>query len=110
MNLYFKDNKVILASADAGVIVENDECVFVEEYDNAFEYILEDGVAIKGAEKPIEVVTDAMIADTVRRKTNSEARKYLASTDWLIVRFTETGAEIPAEVKIKRAEARNSVE
>jgi len=40
---------------------------------------------------------------------NAEARAYLASTDWYIVRKQETGKDVPAEVLTKREEARLSV-
>lgn len=36
----------------------------------------------------------------------SEARAYLASTDWYVVRRSETGEPIPQEVMDKRAAAR----
>ena len=39
-------------------------------------------------------------------KEKQEAQAYLISTDWYIVRFADTGVEIPQEVKDKRAEAR----
>jgi len=37
----------------------------------------------------------------------AEALAYLASTDWYVVRFAETGAPIPGEVTEKRAAARD---
>ena len=39
-------------------------------------------------------------------KALSEAESYLVSTDWYIVRFTETGVEVPVDVSFKRAESR----
>ena len=39
-------------------------------------------------------------------KLKSEARQYLASTDWYITRFAETGVVVPEDVTAKRAEAR----
>lgn len=36
----------------------------------------------------------------------SEIETYLKETDWYIVRFAETGVEIPLEVKEKRVSAR----
>ena len=39
-------------------------------------------------------------------QANAEAKEYLQSTDWYVSRFTETGKEIPEEVKTKRDEAR----
>lgn len=44
-----------------------------------------------------------------QEEANREARIYLAETDWYITRNAETGAEIPTEVLIKRAEARAAV-
>lgn len=37
---------------------------------------------------------------------NQEALAYLASTDWYVVRYYETGVIIPDDTKLKRAEAR----
>ena len=44
--------------------------------------------------------------EQLQAQANVEAKEYLASTDWYVTRFTETGKEIPEEVKIKREEAR----
>ena len=40
---------------------------------------------------------------------NAEARAYLDSTDWYVIRQQETGQEIPAEILTKRQEARDSI-
>lgn len=40
---------------------------------------------------------------------NVEARKYLADTDWLIVRELESGIQCPQEIKLARAAARARV-
>jgi hypothetical protein len=40
---------------------------------------------------------------------NAEAIAYLASTDWLVARFSETGIAIPAAIKLLRQEARDSI-
>lgn len=37
------------------------------------------------------------------------ARLLLASTDWMIIRKSETGVEVPQEVLNKRAEARQII-
>ena len=42
----------------------------------------------------------------LQEQANAEAKEYLQSTDWYVSRFTETGKEIPEEVKTKRDEAR----
>lgn len=36
--------------------------------------------------------------------------KFLNDTDWYVSRFTETGVEIPEDVKEKRAEARKEID
>ena len=42
-----------------------------------------------------------------REPTEAErAKAYLDSTDWYIVRFSETGVPVPEEISTKRAEAR----
>lgn len=45
----------------------------------------------------------------VLKARSAEAQKYLDSTDWYIVRFMDSGVEVPQEVKDKRAEARLNV-
>lgn len=44
-----------------------------------------------------------------REKARAEARAYLASTDWLVVRQAETGMPVPDEVAEKRAAARQKL-
>lgn len=44
-----------------------------------------------------------------QEKINAEALAYLASTDWLIIRETETQVPCPQEIKDLRAEARTKV-
>ena len=44
-----------------------------------------------------------------QEEVNREARGYLSETDWYIVRNMETGAEVPKEILVKRAEARATV-
>lgn len=45
----------------------------------------------------------------VLKARSAEAQKYLDSTDWYIVRFMDSGVDVPQEVKDKRAEARLNV-
>ena len=40
---------------------------------------------------------------------NKAARDYLDATDWYIIRKTETGVEVPADILTNRAEARADV-
>lgn len=48
-------------------------------------------------------------AEQVQSQKNAEARAYLLSTDWYVVRFAETGVAIPDEVIAARKSARESV-
>ena len=48
-------------------------------------------------------------AEELQAQKNAEARAYLASTDWYVVRKAETGTEIPADVIAARQAARDSV-
>lgn len=56
------------------------------------------------AEFTIEV-TD-ITSQVEQEKINAEALKYLADTDYLIIREMDAGVPCPAEIKAKRAEAR----
>lgn len=56
-----------------------------------------------------EVEQIDITAQIKQEKTNQEALDYLASTDWYIVRLSETGVSVPVDVLLKRAEARTKV-
>jgi len=56
--------------------------------------------AIKAQEEQaIQIIKDGIDANL----------EYLSSTDWYVVRFSETGIVIPAEVATARAEARANI-
>ena len=38
-----------------------------------------------------------------------QAQDYLSSTDWMVVRQSETGVVVPDEVSLARQEARNTI-
>ena len=40
---------------------------------------------------------------------NADALAYLASTDWYVVRFSETGVAIPDDIKTARQVARDAI-
>lgn len=50
---------------------------------------------------------DAEAKAAKQEAEQSEARAYLASTDWLIVRHAETGQAVPLSVTEKRQTARD---
>jgi hypothetical protein len=49
------------------------------------------------------------IDQILQAELNVKSLAYLASTDWYVTRFAETGAAIPDEVKAGRAAARSSI-
>lgn len=53
--------------------------------------------------------SDEQLAQIRQGKINAQSLAYLASTDWMVTRFAETGVPIPDEVKTKRAEARAAI-
>ena len=59
--------------------------------------------------KPVLQDPPPPTAEELQAQKNAEARAYLASTDWYVVRKAETGVEIPADVLEKRQAARDSV-
>lgn len=47
--------------------------------------------------------------EQLQQQANSEARAYLAETDWYVIRQQETGEPVPAEILAERAAARARV-
>ena len=54
-------------------------------------------------------VAQYVATSTSSEQKASESRSYLASTDWYVVRRSETGEPIPQDVMDKRAAARAAV-
>lgn len=48
-------------------------------------------------------------AKEVQEQVNHEARRYLAETDWYVIRQQETGEAIPADILTERQSARERV-
>lgn len=44
-----------------------------------------------------------------QEQINAEHHAYLASTDWYVVRFAETGVAIPADILAARQAARDAI-
>lgn len=55
-------------------------------------------------EYTIEIID--ITAEVEQERINAEALKYLADTDWMIIREVDAGIACPADVKLARAEAR----
>ena len=50
--------------------------------------------------------TPEQLAELEAQAARFNAKQYLQETDWYVVRYAETGEEVPAEITQKRAEAR----
>ena len=48
-------------------------------------------------------------AEQIQAQINTEARTYLASTDWYVIRWQENGTPIPEDIATARTEARANV-
>jgi hypothetical protein len=57
---------------------------------------------------PIEKLIALADIET-KNLNNSDARGYLATTDWYVTREAETGTAMPKDVSAKRAEARTAI-
>jgi hypothetical protein len=53
--------------------------------------------------------TDAEIAANAQQEINQENLAYLASTDWYVIRKSDSGEPIPAKIKKARAKARLTI-
>ena len=59
--------------------------------------------------KLTQIDVDTASALATAKATIATDEAYLASTDWYVARFAETGTEIPDEIKAKRAAARTEI-
>lgn len=58
---------------------------------------------------PDEQPTEQDIIKEQNERRERELESYLASTDWYAVRYSETGVEIPQEIKTQRQSAREEI-
>lgn len=59
--------------------------------------------------KPTKSEANKIKSAVENRKRIIELEQYLVSTDWYVLRFIDSGASIPEEVKQKRQEARDEI-
>ena len=50
------------------------------------------------------------VADAAREAARRTALRYLAETDWYVIRESDTGKAVPKDVAKRRAEARKAAE
>lgn len=72
------------------------------------DYIGEHLIQISESEA-MAIVNPPPTPEQLQSKTNAEARAYLASTDWYVTRFAETGVAIPADILAARQATRESI-
>ena len=76
--------------------------------------IVEEGDVVEDIVKDENQVIDAgfseqEMADYNQRMTNQESLKYLADTDWYVIRKQEKGTPIPEDILQKREESRSLI-
>lgn len=79
----------------------------VDEGGNVISEAVPEQQIIHPADYSIE--TSDITAQVEQQKINEESLAYLASTDWMIIRETETGVPCPAEIKQARQAARDRI-
>jgi len=72
------------------------------------EYNLSTGKVVEHEDAPPSP-QPVLTPEKVQNATNQEALAYLASTDWWVVRYAETGTPVDSEVANKRADARLAI-
>lgn len=70
------------------------------------EYTDEMGQVIPAREKEYDIQIEDISQAVEQERINAEALAYLASTDWYVSRFSETGVAVPEDVKAARQMAR----
>lgn len=82
-----------------------------EDYTNKARWANENGFIIRPAGDGL--YRFAMVPEQTREEQTAqrvtELKKYLQETDWYCARYVDSGAEIPQEVKVKRAAARAEI-
>lgn len=94
------DNAILRVGPDGPTLSPEKPFYWVECPDNTTTAWTYNGVTFTA---PIISVPDPQIA------INEEARAYLNSTDWYVVRFAETGVPIPQEILDARQAARERI-
>lgn len=56
-----------------------------------------------------EEETQSLASQQKQMQTNAEARAYLESTDWYVLREAETGVSVPIDIRAKRASCRDTI-
>ena len=85
----------------AGYELHEDGTYTAEEADKMVKY---------GTTTPSDSQIQELDDESAVFRSNKDARKYLADTDWYVVRKTETGEAIPDDITTARQEARDRIQ
>jgi len=85
----------------AGFEYHEDGTLTEEQARNAVKY---------GTTTPTDSQVKELDDESAVFRSNKDARKYLADTDWYVVRKADTGKAIPSDISTKRAEARTTID
>jgi hypothetical protein len=82
-----------------------------EEHDRILDEATKQNKLISGDENgnPILVDPPPPAPEEIKRQRIKELERYLASTDWYVIRFADTGEAIPLEIKEARQSAREEI-
>lgn len=83
--------------------------VFAFEADGSQDDFIGEHLAPITEAEALAIANPPPTPEQLQAKTNAEARAYLASTDWYVTRFAETGVAIPDDILTARKTARESV-
>lgn len=79
-------------------------------YEPSEEIIIRDGLVEITEEEFEQIVYEVnnppLTDEQLLAQQKAEAKQYLNNTDWYVTRKVETGADIPEDVIVKRAECR----
>ena len=95
---------------ELGTIFKENEYADAYQYAEACGYLIEaiDNEHFKIVERPV-IVQPEPTEEELKQARISELQQYLSETDWYAIRESETGIDIPAEVKKARADARAEI-
>jgi hypothetical protein len=83
--------------------------VYAFEDDGSQDAFIPDHLTPIAEAEAMAITNPPPTAEQIQAKANADARAYLASTDWYVVRFAETGVAIPDDIATARQEARDAI-
>lgn len=93
-------------------LLEVDGIISGYEYHEDGTYTAEEAESMMkyGTTTPSDSQVQELDNESATFRSNKDARKYLADTDWYVVRKTETGEAIPDDITTARQEARDRIQ